>query len=165
MMQRKERPVVSSTAIDVEESSSPNLPQGACPILSAGVLAVVEGPSHVVDEFQQLHASPKSKQDPSTTASPPPLRRFLPQQISRARAAVLILRAGVWGQPAHMSAISFPPETEPAQDFVGPLLSAETLELNIRLRLCRAKKSAVSLLRALWFSEYVNRRGRSFDSR
>src|ERR1700722_18821845 len=39
--------------------------------------------------------------------------RFRSQQITPARAAVLILRAGVWGRPAHMSAISLP-ETKPA---------------------------------------------------
>src|ERR1039458_3749031 len=64
-------------------------------ILSEGVLAVVEGPGLVFDEFRKLNTSPKSKQDPSTAASTPPLRRFRPRQIILARAAVLLLRAGV----------------------------------------------------------------------
>src|ERR1039458_680006 len=115
----------------------PKPPTGG--ILSEGVLAAVEGPGLVVDEFQQLNRSPKSKQYPSTSASTPPLRRFLPQQTFLARAAVLILRARVWGQPAPMSAISFLPETEPAQESTGPFLAAKMLELSIRLRPRRAK--------------------------
>ena len=51
-----------------------------------------------------------------------------------------------------MSAISFLPEIEPAQESIGPLLSAKTSKLNIRLPLCRAKKSVVSPLRAFVFS-------------
>src|ERR1019366_6698685 len=108
-----------------------------------GVLAVAKGPCLVADEFQQFNTPQKSEQDPSTSASTPPLRRFRPRQIFLVRAAVLILRAGVWGQPAHMSAISFLPGTEPSQESKGPLLSAKTSKLNIQLRPRCAKESAV----------------------
>src|ERR1019366_10327393 len=74
---------------------------------------------------QQLDASPKSGLDPSTTANTPPLRRFRPQQIMLVRAAVPILRAGVWGQPAHMFAISFLPETELAHKSTQSIQCAE----------------------------------------
>src|ERR1019366_7360255 len=50
-------------------------------VLSEGVSAAVEGPCLVVEEFQRPNTSPKSKLDPSTPASTPPLRRFRPQQI------------------------------------------------------------------------------------
>src|ERR1019366_10187831 len=90
-----------------------------------GVLAVAEGPCLVADEFQQFNTPQKSEQDPSTPASTPPLRRFRPRQIVLVRAAVLILPAGVWGQPAHMSAISFLPETEPASKSTQPIPCAE----------------------------------------
>ena len=76
VMQRKERPVSPNPAINVEKSSIPNLPQGG--VLSVGVLAAVEGPGLVFDEFEQLGRSPKSELDPSTTANTPPLSRFLP---------------------------------------------------------------------------------------
>ena len=55
--------------------------------------------------------------------------RFLPQQFFPARAAVIILRAGVWGQPAPMSAIPSLPETKPAPETVQPVLCTES---NIR---------------------------------
>ena len=116
-------------------------------LLSGGVFAVVEGPGLAADEFQQLNTSPKPEQDPSTPASTPPLRRFRPRQIILARAAVLILRAGVRpsalrlrleeGQPAPESAFSLS-ETKPTDELIGPLLPAKPSMLSIRLRLCRA---------------------------
>src|SRR5471032_2361839 len=74
-MQPKVHHFPSNGAFSSEKSSIANLQQGAC-LLSAGVLAGVEGPGSEVDEFRQLNASPKSKPYPSTTASTPPLRRF-----------------------------------------------------------------------------------------
>jgi len=61
-------PGAATIAIPIENSSIPNLHQGAC-LLSAGVLAGVEGPGLEVDEFRQPNTSPKSTLDPSATAS------------------------------------------------------------------------------------------------
>jgi hypothetical protein len=77
-------------------------------VLSEGVLAGVEGPSLVVNEFWQFNTSPKSELDPSTTASTPPLSQFRPRQIILARVAVLVLRAGVRGQPPLRLRFLFP---------------------------------------------------------
>ena len=58
---------------------------------------------------------------------------FAPRQITLARAAVLILPAGVRGQPAPESASPLP-EAKPALEPNGPLLSARTAEFTVRLR-------------------------------
>ena len=91
---RERRETVKARTIPRANRVDSQTPTGG--ILSEGVLAVVEGPGLVVDEFQQLKRSPTSELDPSTAASTPPLRRFRPQQISLARAADIILPAGVW---------------------------------------------------------------------
>ena len=109
-------------------------------VLSEGVLAAVEGPSLAVDEFQQLHRSPNSKQDLSTAASTPPLRRFLPQQISLARAAVLILRAGVWEQqPPYLRFPLFPKPNRRTNSSAHRFQSRIQVHRMICLRLRRAK--------------------------
>ena len=70
---------------------------------------------------------------------------FRPQQNFLVRAAVLILPAGVWGPPAHMSAISFLPEIESAQQSASPFHSPRMSELNTRLRPSRAMHSRRTL--------------------
>src|ERR1019366_7686753 len=64
--------------------------------------------------------------------------RFRPRQIILARAAVLLLRAGVRGQPAPESASPLP-EAKPAHESPSPFLSEKTLVFGSRLRLGRAK--------------------------
>src|ERR1039457_100521 len=59
--------------------------------------------------------------------------RFRPQQIKLARAAVLILPAGVRGQPAPESASPLP-EAKPAHESFGPLVAEKTSQPRMHMR-------------------------------
>ena len=116
-----------NTAVVAGKSSIPNFQQGAC------LAEEVGGVGGETSGTARVRAG------------------FAPNKYIRARAAVLILRAGVRGQPAPESASSLP-EAELVYESASLFLSTGILEVNIQLRLCRAKKSAQSAVQCLCIS-------------